>query len=264
MGAKIDNLRNKFQSSKFGAFWIKARLQYLLMVALLFAVKAILYFPIAALGESGLMRPPVMFHMEVDQWIPFVPEMYIFYISYYILPIIFLWILSFYDKKKVVTIVLATACVVVVANICYLIQQVKMDRVAFENQAAVYADIKSVDSIRAFFLWCLDKQYKADETALNCFPSLHATFATLLIIAGLYTGNDEKSCPIWWRIIFIFFGVGIFLSTVFVKQHYFVDIVFALGLEVFFYFLFKLLFVPLFLKRREAKLALKEEAKESE
>ena len=257
MGAKIDNIRSKFQASKFGKFWIKAHLQYLLLAGLMYGFKAMLYFIIAYIPCK-----PVMFNMEIDKHIPFISYFYFFYLLYYILPEIFLWILSFFDKKKMITIVLATVSATFLACICYLIQQVKMDRVYYENLVSEYSDFSKVHNLDTFWRWAIDKQYKADETALNCFPSLHATVGMALALVGIYTGKDEKHFPIGLRIFCGLFGLGIILSTVFVKQHYFIDMLVGVLLEALLYFIWKLFIVPAYLKRKQAKQEAKPEVAE--
>ena len=252
-------LQFAFRDSKFGHFWVKAHLQFLVLALLMFAVKATMYFIVAYIPCE-----PIMFHMEIDKHIPFIPEFYIFYLSYNVLPVVFLWILSFYDRRKMVTIVLGTMAAIVVAYICYLIQQVKMDRVQYEIIAAEYHDFSKVNSLHTLWLWMIDKQYIADETALNCFPSLHAIMATSSILIGLWTGKSEKHFPIWMRLLFGIWGFLIFISTVFVKQHYFVDIIFGFGLVVVFYFIFKYLVVRPYLKHKEKKQQAQEEKQAEE
>lgn len=257
-------MSERFRNSKFGQFWMKAHLQYLVMAGLMYGIKAVLYFIIAYIPCNPVTfgNPATgVYAMAIDNAIPLVPEFYFFYVLYYILPEIFLWILSFYDKKKTTTIIIATVSATILACICYLIQQVKMIRP--EAYVAQYRDFSNVHNLREFFLHFIDWQYRADETALNCFPSLHATVGTALALVGLYTGKDEKHCPLWIRIFCGLFGAGIIMSTFFVKQHYFIDSMVGMCLELVLYFVFKLFIVPPFLRRREAKLNAQETATEN-
>ncbi len=254
MGARIDNIRSKFQASKFGKFWHKAHLQYLVFAGIMYGFKALLYFIIAYIPCSYTYfgNPTTgVYAMAIDNAIPFISYFYFFYVLYYILPEIFLWILSFYDEKKVVTIILATMSATLLSCICYLIKQVKMIRP--EAEMALYSDFSSVHNLDTFFRWAVNLQYKADETALNCFPSLHATVGMALALVGLWTGKDEKHFPIGLRIFCALFGAGIIMSTFFVKQHYFIDAVAGALLDLALYYLFKLLIIPAFLKKRAKK-----------
>ena len=234
---------------KFCAFWIKWHLQYLALAGLLYGLKAALYFIIAYASDA---THAVTFNMEIDKHIPVISYFYFFYLGYYILPEIFMWILSFYDKKKLFTIVLAVAAANVLACVCFMIQQVKMIRP--EAEMAAYSNFSSVYNLDTFFKWAIDKQYKADETALNCFPSLHASMGMALATIGIWTGKDENHFPLWMRIFCGVFGVGIVMSTFFVKQHYFIDAIAGAGLFFALYWLFKLVIVPFYLKKREQKL----------
>lgn len=233
---------------KFVDFWLKWHLQYLVMAGLLYALKAGLYFIIAYISNPATA---VTFNMEIDKHIPLISYFYFFYLGYYILPEIFMWILSFYDKKKLFTIVCAVAVANVLACICFLIQQVKMIRP--EAEMAVYSSFSNVYNLDTFFKWAINLQYQADETALNCFPSLHATMGMALATIGIWTGKDEKHFPLWMRIFCGVFGIGIVMSTFFVKQHYFIDAIAGALLFFGLYWLFKLVIVPFYLKKKEQK-----------
>ena len=147
---------------------MKAHLQYLVMAGLMYGIKAVLYFIIAYIPCNPVTfgNPATgVYAMAIDNAIPLVPEFYFFYVLYYVLPEIFLWILSFYDKKKTTTIIIATVSATILACICYLIQQVKMIRP--EAYVAQYRDFSNVHNLREFFLHFIDWQYRADETALK-------------------------------------------------------------------------------------------------
>ena len=265
-----DKLKYAFHDSKFGQFWSKAHLQYLALAFLMYGFKAVLYFIIAyipcnpayfgdpnvavAIGYNGAAFSGV-YSMWIDEAIPFVSYFYFFYLLYYAVPEFMLWVLSFFDKKKMCTIVVATMATTVIACICFIIQQVKMIR-----PVEVYDASKGVYNLDTLFRFGVNWQYGADETALNCLPSLHATVGMALAMAGLWTGKDDKHFPIGLRIFCTIFGFGIVMSTFFVKQHYFIDAVTGAGLMAIFYFIFKLWIVPPYLRRRAKKLEKVEEA----
>ena len=69
-----------------------------------------------------------------------------------------------------------------------------------------------------------------------------------MIIGGWKTGKMPK----WLTIVSIIFGVGCILSTVFVKQHYFIDMVAGTILFIIVYPLV-IYFEKLILKRKEQK-----------
>ena len=253
-----DKLAYVFHDSKFGQFWSRAHLQYLVLAFAMYGFKAVLYFIIAYIPCNPVFfgNPETgEFAMWIDNAIPFVSYFYFFYLLYYILPEFFLWILSFYDNKKMCTIVVSTMTTTVLACICFLIQQVKMIRP--EAEMAAYAEWSSVHDLDSLFRFGVNWQYGADETALNCLPSLHATVGMAMAMIGIWTGKDEKHFPIALRIFCAIFGFGIIMSTFFVKQHYFIDAVTGAGLMAILYFVFKWWIVPPYLRRREKKLAAK-------
>lgn len=254
-----DKLKYAFHDSKFGHFWSKAHLQYLVLAFLMYGFKATLYFIIAYIpcNPAYFGNPNVpydgsafsgVYAMWIDEAIPFVSYFYFFYLLYYVVPEFMLWILSFFDKKKMTTIVVSTMLTTVIACICFVIQQVKMIR-----PTQVYDESKGVYNLDTLFRFGVNWQYGADETALNCLPSLHATVGMALAMAGLWTGKDEKHFPIGLRIFCAIFGFGIVMSTFFVKQHYFIDAVTGAGLMAIFYFVFKWWIVPPYLRKKAKK-----------
>ena len=69
--------------------------------------------------------------------------------------------------------------------------------------------------------------------AMNCFPSLHAIVGMCLVSIGAYIPKlDKKGLPKAFRIISIIIGIGCILSTIFIKQHYFIDMIAGVILEV--------------------------------
>ena len=268
-----DKLKYTFHYSRFGHFWSRAHLQYLVLAFLMYGFKAVLYFIIAYIpctpvyfGDPNVAYTGAAFSgvyaMWIDEAIPFVSYFYFFYLLYYVVPEFMLWILSFFDNKKMVTIVLATMASTVLACICFVIQQVKMIRPVVYGEEVGITSVYNLDTL---FRWAVQEfQYKADETALNCLPSLHATVGMALAMAGIWTGKDEKHFPIGLRIFCAIFGIGIVASTFFVKQHYFIDAVAGAGLMAILYFIFKLWIVPPFVRRREAKIQEFAEAKTAE
>lgn len=213
---------------KIQSFVTRTHLLYLLLAISLYLLKGVLYFSIKEI--------PVEIHhihMRIDEFIPFIKYFYVFYVSYYVLPEILLWILSFYDKKKFWSLFWGVAAANVVCCICFVIYQVQMIRPEGYPMDLALRDVKSVSD---FFDFCVSMQYKADAGALNCFPSLHATMGCLVVLLGLKTTRDEARFPLWLRCVSVFIGLGIIASTVFVKQHYFIDLVAGVILMVIMYY----------------------------
>ena len=213
---------------KIKNFILKHNLQYLLLAIGLYIAKAILYF--------GVAKIPVTihhFHMKIDDLIPFNKYFYGFYFSYYILPILFLWIISFYNKDKFWYLIVGALMANLIACLIFILYQVQMIRPEYYENLEL--SLFEVRSISEFFDFCIANQYNMDEGALNCFPSLHCVGGTLLVLLGMKLSKNEKKFPLWMRIFCVFFGCGIIASTVFIKQHYFIDAVCGVLLMVLTY-----------------------------
>ncbi|MBO4770089.1 MAG: phosphatase PAP2 family protein [Clostridia bacterium] len=104
-----------------------------------------------------------------------------------------------------------------------------MDRVA-EGLFEVSENPSLFDKLRQFW-YSLD----GSEMAYNLLPSFHCINSTLcyLGVAG------RKEIPLWFRIYSFITTLLIFASTVYVKQHYFLDIVTGVALGAVAYFLCK-------------------------
>lgn len=231
---------------KFKLFLDKTHLHYLAFAFLLYGFKALLYFAIADIPCNR-----IGFFALGDQAIPFVKYFYVFYLGYYIVPEIFLWLLSFYDKRKVFDLVIAGAIANIICCICFLIYQIKMQR----PEVNLAMEWNEVNSIPTLFDRLIVFQYNADSTALNCYPSLHATFGCMLFLLGVplskYEVTKDHHLPIWMRIFAIIFGLGIVASTFFIKQHYYIDALTAMVMMTSLYFITRKM-IDKVLKVREA------------
>ena len=217
------------EKRSFKEWFIKSHLIYLILAIGLYILKAVLYFSIKEI--------PVEIHhihMKIDEFIPFCKYFYVFYVSYYVLPEILLWQLSFHDKKKFWDLFIAVAIANVVACVFFVLYQVQMIRPEGYPMDLALKDVRSVSD---FFDFAVSQQYIADEGGLNCFPSLHATMGMLVVLLGLKTSKREAKLPLWIRIVSIVDGIGIIVSTVFVKQHYAIDAVAGCAIVTAIYFI---------------------------
>lgn len=153
----------------------------------------------------------------VDDYIPFIPAFVAFYALYYFLPQVTLWFVSFTNKKKYIDLVITVLLGSLICGICFNIYQVQMVRPDFE--------------VKGIFTWGVSIIYQVDPIPINCFPSLHAYMGAIIILAVL--GNCDF--PKWMRVLFFICGFGIILSTVFIKQHYFLDMVAGVVLPILIY-----------------------------
>ena len=104
-----------------------------------------------------------------------------------------------------------------------------MDRVA-EGLFVAPANPTVFDRLRMFW-YSLD----GSETAYNLLPSFHCINSTLcyLGVAG------RKEIPVWFRAYSLVTTLLIYASTMYVKQHFFLDIITGVALAVAAYFICK-------------------------
>ncbi len=136
--------------------------------------------------------------------IPFVPAMEYLYVLGYLLPIVAVFKLP--DTQRLLRMLRAFAITLTVAYTTYLVFPVYFER-----------PVLHVDSVATFLLSLeyLDKSY-------NHFPSLHVALSWLTYLGC----RDQPGCRGWLLAVVI----GIAISTVFVKQHYVVDVVYGVVL----------------------------------
>lgn len=173
-------------------------------------------------------------NMAIDDKIPFIKYFVVFYVLYFVMPTLAPYMLSFFNKRKFYRLQIASLVVVIISNIVYHVYQVKMvTHVITEND--IFSKLIN-------FIY-------TSEDPLNCFPSLHAAFGTAIVFALL----GEKKCPIGLKIFNAVVGIGIILSTVFIKQHYFIDIVVGSLLMIIAYIIVYLVDIKYFKKKQEKK-----------
>lgn len=172
--------------------------------------------------------------MGIDDLIPFCKYFVFFYFTYYWFSQLQLWLVSFGDKRKFYRLLIASALSCVISNICFLCYQVKMIR----------PEITGTDFFSSWVQWV----YNHDGKAMNCCPSIHCVMGVAMIIGGYKTDKFPK----WFQVLSIVFGVGCILSTVFIKQHYFIDLVLGTILMIVVYWLVLIVDKKLQKKKQEA------------
>lgn len=81
------------------------------------------------------------------------------------------------------------------------------------------------------FLWKLMQfWYSLDggDMAYNLAPSFHCINSTIALL-GVF---KRKEIPLWFRIVSLVSGILTYFATVFVKQHYFIDVVAGIAIGV--------------------------------
>lgn len=205
---------------KIKEIWKKYNLLYLLLPLLFYAYQGILYLIIPLINSNGHEIP-----IWLDNKIPVIKFFVIFYYIYYVLPIILIWYVSFKDKQR--SKILICSCFIS-ATICYIF-------FCFYQVHMVRPEIVGNDifSILIRFMY-----NTSDPKALNCCPSIHTIMGIFTIISLL----KVKNISILKKIGAVVCGAGIILSTLFIKQHYVIDVLAGIGLSLIVYFIVYLIF----------------------
>ncbi|MGM9971695.1 MAG: phosphatase PAP2 family protein [Anaeroplasmataceae bacterium] len=199
---------------KIKAFFIKYNILFLILPILFYACQGILYTLLPLINSNGHY-----IGLSIDNKIPVIDVFVIFYYIYYFFPILLIWLVSFKDKKKSYRMIISSFVVGTLCYIFFCFYQVQMIRPEITSN--------SIFSKMILFI------YKSDPYALNCCPSIHT-------IMGVYTAITLINVKgISWisKLIAIFMGLGIILSTLFIKQHYVIDVIAGLLVSLIIYFI---------------------------
>ena len=173
------------------------RWTWLLMAVLSFLV------PYTLINNFSSTRDSYQLILPLDLSLPFIPIFVIFYLLTFIYVILVPYLLI-KDKKKFLALSLSFIFTMLIAYIIFLVFPIKM--------------VLKVSTLGSGFLDNLVQiTYLMDAPGFNSFPSLHVALSLLTSLI-IYT-NDKKH---WW--VWIAF-ILISLSTLFIKQHYFIDVV---------------------------------------
>lgn len=156
----------------------------------------------------------------VDKLVPFNKYFILPYVSWYMFIAIFSAILCILDKEKYFKLLITLNIGMITCYIIYYFYPTYVPRPM----------ITGTD----FFSNLVLNLYEADNP-YNCFPSIHVLNSVLI---ALYTYESEKVNK-FTKAICIIISVSIILSTMFIKQHYFADVVAGIIFACILYFSFK-------------------------
>jgi len=156
----------------------------------------------------------------VDTIIPFNKYFILPYASWYIFIAVFCTILCILDKEKYFKLLITLNIGMITCYIIYYIYPTYVPRPMITGSD--------------FFSNLVLNLYETDNP-YNCFPSIHVLNSALV---ALYTYESEKINKLTKTICAIV-AVSIILSTMFVKQHYFADVIVSVVFAFVLYFSFK-------------------------
>lgn len=156
----------------------------------------------------------------VDKLVPFNKFFILPYVSWYMFIAIFAAILCVLDKERYLKLLITLNIGMITCYVIYYFYPTYVPRPM----------ITGTDFLSNLVL----NLYEADNP-YNCFPSIHVLNSALI---ALYVFESEKLNK-WIKGICISISVSIILSTMFIKQHYFADVVAGIIFAYVLYFSFK-------------------------
>lgn len=149
----------------------------------------------------------------IDEKVPFIPHAIYIYNIFGPFTFLVLFYIFCKDKKAYFHGIRAGIIGYIIAHIIFIVYPTIMLRPNVNGY--------DLDFITSNFI---KLTYYIDSPALNCFPSLHCLTCFQLIFITIIS----KNVKIPSKLFIIFLALVISLSTLFVKQHYFYDIIGAL------------------------------------
>jgi membrane-associated phospholipid phosphatase len=159
------------------------------------------YLPINAFSVG---RPSFTLFLPGEERLPFLPVFeYLYVLSYFVGPLLMVTMRDYVAFRHLLK---ATGLTLLVAYTTYLVFPVYLERPHLE--------------VSSFHTWLLSIQYL--DKSYNHFPSLHVAFGWLAVFASQVTTSTRIGLGV------VASAIGV--STLFVKQHYFVDVLFGVAL----------------------------------
>lgn len=156
---------------------------------------------------------------SVDSLVHFNKYFVVPYAIWYFYVVFVLFYYAVYDDKRYIKLLFGINAGMIVCFIIFYFFP------TFVPRPEVYGNDIFARAVRAIYV--RDNPY-------NCFPSIHVLDSVLIAI---YINADDKISP-FYKTIASSISILILLSTMFIKQHYFYDVVAAAGLAGVVYFAF--------------------------
>ena len=188
----------------------------LLAGLLLFAVASVLYL---TSNHLHIFRPRLLPLSRIDVAVPFVPQTVWLYVSEYLYGVVIYW--SYRDILNLNRFVYAVFSLLVTCVLVFWLWPTTISRDLFPSPA-------NLSPVTCLVFTALRR---ADSPA-NCLPSFHV--GSVYLSCFLLSNEGRRKF-----LFFLVWGTAISLSTLTVKQHYFVDVVAGFGLAVIFYYVFR-------------------------
>ncbi len=168
------------------------------------------------IGKDG-----VSLALPIDSKIPIISEFCYIYILAFPIVIFAVFFIATKDRKHYWDIWLTSNITFIISGFIYFFFQTQMTKPDFVP--VTISDRFLVD------IWAACKP-------INCFPSQHCVMGIVLFLLFY---NQQKTTKLWFRITNYIVGILILLSTVFLKQHFIVDMFGSMAIMIPVYIIVK-------------------------
>ena len=158
-----------------------------------------------AINEFSVGRAARTLFLPGEERLPFLPIFEYLYVLSYVLPAVLVATVRDYASFR--RLACAYFVTLLTAYTTYLLFPVCIERPHLE--------------VSSFHTWLLSIEYLVDRS-YNAFPSLHAALSWLAVFASQVSRRSRVGLGV--------LAAGISISTVFVKQHYIVDVLYGYAL----------------------------------
>ena len=160
----------------------------------------------------------------IDTKIPFNIWFMIPYCLWYILIFIVPYFLYKKDKDNFIRYIYSYMICTLIANIIFIVYPTTVARPEITGKGIL-------EFITSFI-------FKIDNPPMNCFPSLHCAMSMLFILFILEIKNVKKNVKITITLI----SILIMISTLYTKQHVFIDLISGVILAIITYIIVKIFY----------------------
>ena len=161
--------------------------------------------------------------LPIDDYIPFIPGFIYIYVGCYVHWFVNYIMSAHSGERHFFRFYKAAMLCYALLTIIYIVFPTTIDR----------PNLDGIDGLTGFLCNAI---YSAD-TPVNLFPSLHciASWFSWIAIRG------KKNIPLWYRVFSFVLGILVCVSTVTVKQHFFIDIIGGIAITELSWFVIKVL-----------------------
>ena len=184
---------------------------------LLISVGLILFQSMSYLFIKLFQGTPHLLNSYIDSKIPFCNWFIIIYCTWHVLIFFLPYYLYKKDKNELAKYLSCYVLSIIISSIIFVIYPTTVARPTLENNNILNMLVNFI--------------YFIDNPPINCLPSMHCAVSMLFVLSSF----TSKKVPNKMKIFIFIISILIMLSTVFVKQHAFIDIITGDILMVFIY-----------------------------